>query len=69
MGHFLSCFFFLRPLMQLSENEPPLDVNQPTLPEATSAGTTGKILDLNLNRTNGDSGKLCRFVSLICRDR
>ncbi|XP_018564575.1 phosphatase and actin regulator 4 isoform X2 [Anoplophora glabripennis] len=38
------------------ENEPPLDVNHPTLPEATSAGTTGKILDLNLNRTNGDSG-------------
>lgn len=40
----------------VAENEPPSN-NLQTPPQATSAGTTGPILDLNLNKTNGDSGE------------
>ncbi|CAG9819166.1 unnamed protein product [Phaedon cochleariae] len=44
------------------DSELPLDTLPVSPPQATRTGTTGPILDLNLNNTNGDSSKCLSFI-------
>nr|XP_023020756.1 uncharacterized protein LOC111509276 isoform X2 [Leptinotarsa decemlineata] len=48
------------------DDEPSTDTLLQSPPQATSAGTTGPILDLNLNKTNGETKDGTSMTTLNC---